>query len=294
MCIVAAKYFPKVGWVGVKNRDRNYIPELSFQREDIDGLERLLYRDDVTQYREGLNDDGVCIIGASLLVVDDEKEIKEPNRSHNKDGARISKALRCSNVSDATKSLIKSKLTGNTLIFDKNTLVVLEASNRDDKDGKKEYVFNLRTVPKDQTIVRTNHGVELPWAGYQMGESEGQKISRKSSESRMKLAEEALKGAKSPQAMIDLLCKKYTSDPQMNPLRMSSDTKKMRTTSQILLIPAERTMYVRPIQSSISYNFWKMDDPRADTWVEILSNRPLWQDHPRQDKSYNRGLKHNS
>jgi hypothetical protein len=48
------------------------------------------------------------------------------------------------------------------------------------------------------------------------------------------------------------------------------------------LIPAERTMYVRPIQSSISYNFWKMDDPEADTWVEILSNKPLWQDHPKE------------
>lgn len=32
MCIIVAKYFDKVGWVGVKNRDRNYVPEISFKR----------------------------------------------------------------------------------------------------------------------------------------------------------------------------------------------------------------------------------------------------------------------
>lgn len=294
MCIIVAKYFPETGWVGAKNRDRNYVPELSFEREDIKGLERLLYRDNITQYREGLNDDGVCILSASLLVIDDEKEIKEPNRSHSKDGNRISAALKCKTVKEAAKSLIKSKLTGNTIIFDKENLILLEASNRSGKDGKMEFVFTAKNIPKTETVVRTNHGIELPWAGYQSAGKEGEKLSRKSSESRLKFAEDIAKEAKSPQAILDLLCKNYDEDPQMNPLRMTTDEKKMRTTSQILMIPAERTMYVRPIQSSIVYNFWKMDDPEADTWVEILSNKPLWQDHPKYNRSYLKGLKHNS
>jgi hypothetical protein len=291
MCIVAAKFFPEIGWVAIKNRDRNYIPELSFKREDIEGKERLLYKDDITQYREGLNDKGVCILSASLLVIDDEKEIKEPNRSHSKDGDRISKALKCSTVSEAVKSLIKSKLTGNTLILDRDNLVLMEASNRDGKDGKKEFVFTVKNIPKSETVVRTNHGIELPWAGYQNSGSENEKLSRKSSESRLKIAEKVVKEAKTPQAILDLLCKKYDEDPQMNPLRTTTDQKKMRTTSQIMLIPSEKTMYVRPIQSSISYNFWKMDDPEADTWVEILSNKPLWQNHSKGDNGSQR-LKH--
>lgn len=291
MCIIIAKYFQDIGWCAAKNRDRNYIPELSFKREDIEGKERLLYRDDVTQYREGLNAKGVCILSASLLVIDDEKEIKEPNRSHSKDGDRISKALECNTVSEAVKSLIKSKLTGNTLIFDKDNLVLMEASNREGTDGEKEFVFTVKSIPKTETVVRTNHGVDLPWAGYQSTGSGNERLSRKSSESRMKFAEKVVKEAKTPQAIIDLLCKQYDKDPQMNPLRTTTDQKKMRTTSQILLIPSERTMYVRPIQSSISYNFWKMDDPEADTWVEILSNKPLWQNHSKGDNG-SHPLKH--
>lgn len=281
MCILVAKYFPEVGWCGAKNRDRNYIPDLCFKREDIEGLERLLYRDNVTQYREGLNDEGVCILSASLMVADDEKEVKEPNKSHSGDGEKISKALKLPTVAEATKFLIKEKLTGNTIIFDRDKLMLLEASKRKKTNGFDEYVFNVKAIPHSEAVARTNHGIELPWAGYQKTGSENERMSRKSSESRLKIARRVVENAKTPLALIDLLCGKYTEDPQMNALRTTTDRKKMRTTAQILLMPAERTMYVRPIQSDISFNFWKMDDPEADTWVEILSNRPLWQGHPK-------------
>lgn len=292
MCVIAAKYFPEVGWVAAKNRDRNYIPDLEFKREDSKGLERLLYRDKITQYREGLNDEGVCILSASLMVIDDEKEVKEPNKNHSKDGDRISAALKLPTVSEAVKYLVKTKLTGNTIVFDKENMVLIEASNRDGADGTKEFVFTVKTIPKTEALVRANHGIELDWAGYQIGNTENESLSRKSSESRMKLAQKAVDGAKSPQAILDLLCKNFVKDPQMNPLRTTTDKKKMRTTAQILMVPSERTMYVRPIQSSLSFNFWKMDDPAADTWVEILSNKPLWQDHPRYGNSISKELKH--
>lgn len=282
MCILVAKYFPEVGWVAAKNRDRNYIPDLSFHREDIKGKERLLYRDNVTQYREGINQNGLGILSASLLVADDEKEVEKPNKSHSGDGDRISRALQYPAVAEAVKSLIKDKLTGNTIVFDKDKLTLLEACNRKKDDGTDEYVFSVKAIPHDQTVARTNHGIDLPWAGYQSTGSENEKLSRKSSESRLKIAERVVQKAKSPLALIDLLCGKYVDDQQMNALRTSTDRKKMRTTAQILLMPAERTMYVRPIQSNISYNFWKMDDPDADTWVELLSNKPLWQDHPKE------------
>jgi hypothetical protein len=61
----------------------------------------------------------------------------------------------------------------------------------------------------------------------------------------------------------------------MNPLRTTLDNKKMRTTSQTLIIPKNLTMYVRPVQSSLVYNFWELNEKNSKTWVEILSNRIL-------------------
>lgn len=294
MCVIVAKYFPEVGWVGAKNRDRNYIPELSFRREDIESTERLLYKDEVTGYREGLNDNGVCILSASLLVIDDEKEVKEPSKVHSGDGAKISEALKLPTVEKAVNNLIENELTGMTIVFDKDKLILIEASNKEvDGPKDKEYVYKVREIPKTETVARTNHGIELSWAGYQPSGSTNEKLSRESSEKRMQIAEKVVQKAKTPTALIDLLCGKYEKDPQMNALRTTTDRKKMRTTAQILLIPAERTMYVRPIQSNIQYNFWKMDDPEADTWVEILSNKPLWQYHSKGSNGGSR-MRHRS
>ena len=50
----------------------------------------------------------------------------------------------------------------------------------------------------------------------------------------------------------------------------------MRTTSQIMIIPKEQTMYVRPVQSHMKFNFWDLNHPKQQTWVEILSNRVLY------------------
>ena len=121
MCIVVAKYFDEIGWVGVKNRDRNYIPEISFRQKISDGVETLLFWDDITQYNEGMNNGGVGIISASLMVLDDEKEITVRAKTPSKDGAKIKRALRFPNVKAAAMSLIKDKLPGNTLIFDRDT-----------------------------------------------------------------------------------------------------------------------------------------------------------------------------
>ena len=49
MCTISAKYFPTVGWVAVKNRDRNYVPEISFRKKESDGIEITYFWDDITQ-----------------------------------------------------------------------------------------------------------------------------------------------------------------------------------------------------------------------------------------------------
>ena len=93
MCIVAAKHFPDIGWVGVKNRDRNYVPELSFLLLTKTTPHRLLFLDDMTGYMEGMNNNGVCVLSASLMVMDDEKEVKKRTSDDNPDGERIREAL---------------------------------------------------------------------------------------------------------------------------------------------------------------------------------------------------------
>jgi hypothetical protein len=64
--------------------------------------------------------------------------------------------------------------------------------------------------------------------------------------------------------------------PQLNIMRTSTEPKQFRTTSQQLCVPAERTLYCRPVSSNLQFDFWKLNKPNRDTWVEILSNRELW------------------
>ena len=271
MCTILAKKFPGIGWVGVKNRDRNYIPEISFRQKISDGVETLLFWDDITQYNEGMNNGGVCIISASLMVLDDEKEITVRAKTPSKDGAKIKRALRFPNVKAAAMSLIKDKLPGNTLIFDRDTCYLLEGSWKAGGYADREYVYKIREIPHDKTIARTNHGIWLSDAGYQRNpEDEAETLSRISSESRLAIAEYCVANAEEPNDIIDNLAKTYTDEPQLNGLRTAHNKKQMRTTSQIMMIPSEKTMFVRPVQSHMTFNFWQMNDPKKDLWIEIL------------------------
>ena len=278
MCIVVAKYFPEIGWVGVKNRDRNYIPEISFKQNVNNGVETLLFWDDITQYNEGMNSGGVCIVSASLMVLDDEKEITTRSKTPSKDGAKLKKALKFPNVKAAAMSLIKSKLPGNTLIFDKDTCYLLEGAWNTGGYADKEYKYKIREIPHDKTIARTNHGVWLEGTGYQHNpDNTAEALSRVSSESRLAIAEYVVDNAENPQAIIDGLARTYINEPQLNCLRTAHNKKQMRTTSQIMMIPSERTMFVRPVQSHMTFNFWQMNNPKKDLWIEILGNRVLYQ-----------------
>jgi len=74
MCVLACKYFKDVGWVGVKNRDRNYRPTIRVVQSFRGGTERLYIMDSKTKWTEGLNRDGIAIISTATAVIKDEKE----------------------------------------------------------------------------------------------------------------------------------------------------------------------------------------------------------------------------
>jgi hypothetical protein len=286
MCVVVAKWFENIGWVAVKNRDRNYTPEISFRRvDDNDGIERLLFEDDVTKYMEGINSAGLGILGASLMVQDDEKEITKgkKSKSGSPDGIRIKQSLSKGSARESIRLAIGLKLTGHTIFVDEDDCYLLEASKRNDK-----YEYKAGKIPKGQVVARSNHGIWLPWAGYQRGKDKNQELSRISSEARLAQAEYVVNTAKTPQELIDSMCKMYINSPQLNIMRTDTERKKMRTTAQLMTIPSEKTLFCRPVSSTMTFDFWKLNKPGASTWVEILSNRALYRDDSPVDPPFDK------
>lgn len=275
MCVILAKYFDGIGWAGAKNRDRNYTPVLDFIEDTRHNMQRMMMHDQITGYKEGINNHGISILNTSLDVYDDESEVEAGTAEVSPDGQHIAEALLQHTVQDAVKVLIKRELGGCTIVFDQQTLYLIEAS---DWDGKRPFEYVVRQVPHEDMIARTNHGIWLPDAGYQRDpKNRSHTLSRISSESRLALAEAVVATAEEPEDLVDGMCQVYLQDPQLNIMRTSTEQKKMRTTSQQLCVPKEHTLYCRPVSSHLQFDFWGLNQPNTDVWVEILSNRALWQ-----------------
>lgn len=283
MCIIVAKYFPGIGWAGAKNRDRTYVPTLDFIIDNVDGTERCMMHDQVTGYREGLNGHGVSILNTSLDVLDDEKEVESGEVDSSPDGQYIAEALTYKDPLSAAKHLISRNLVGCTMVFDQEDLYLIEAS---DQDGTKPYRYSVRKIPQDHTLARTNHGLWLEWSGFQRNpDNDNETKDRISSEARLVQAQAVVKRAKKPQDLVDGMCQVNIDDPQLNIMRTSTGSKKMRTTSQQLCVPQERTLYCRPVSSNLQFDFWKLNKPERSVWVELLSNRELW-NRDRKDQPF--------
>ena len=275
MCVIIAKYFNGIGWAGAKNRDRTYIPELDFIESKSGKIDRMMMHDLVTGYKEGINSRGVSILNTSLDIGNDEKEVESGQVKSSPDGRIIALALTQPTAKLAAKIIIKKQLVGCTMVFDQENMFLIEASNW---DGTRPYRFKVQLVPKDQIVARTNHGVWMPTAGMQRSHKDKKKtLDRISSESRLLLAQAVAESAKSPQDLVDGMCRVFINHPQLNILRTSTDGRKMRTTSQQLCVPKERTLYCRPVSSHMKFDFWSLNRPDTDVWIEIMSNRELWQ-----------------
>lgn len=295
MCVIVAKYFPGTGWAGAKNRDRKYIPELDFIESEKNGVDRMMMHDKVTGYKEGINSHGVSILNTSLDVLEDEPGLEAGTVKSSPDGKLIAAALLQDNVKDAVQLLIKHKLVGCTIVFDQHTLYLIEGA---DQDGTRPYEYRVKQIPKTETVARTNHGLWLPWAGFQRDSGDSQQeMDRISSEARLAQAQRVVEYAEEPEDLVDGLCQIYTTNPQLNIMRTSTDAKKYRTTSQQLCVPREKTLYCRPVSSHLVFDFWRLNRPETRVWVEILSNRALWQstrDNPPFDELNLKDKEHES
>jgi len=235
-CVVAAVRL-KNDIILAKNRDRGYVAKIEVFHELIDGTEVVYWKDVDTDWSEGMNEYGIGIINSSLLVKQDEKEGKrvlngarKPDLTEKKvaatDGKKIRKALSYTNIKDALDSIsgkkrngINDGLKGQTLISNGKEVYVLEMTSKHD---------GILNKVKEDIIVRTNHGIYHKKVGYTHGRK------KESSHSRMQLAQKNLQKAETPQDVLDLLKRKYVSDPFLNPYRTTSPWT-MHTTGQIML-----------------------------------------------------------
>lgn len=241
MCVIAALYLDGQS-VLVKNRDRKYIAELEVIHELKDGVEVLYIHDIGTDWSEGLNEYGIGITNATLMVNQDEREgviIKKRKNAVSYDGAKIRHALSLTNIECVLSYLTDYKnkkpqhngLKGITLVATDKTKYVIE--------GTTKHSPICAQLDLDNPIVRTNHGIYHPGAGYNNG------IKKQSSVSRLKIAECELNKVTKLDEVLDVLAGQYIEDKFLNPYRRPSEYQ-IFTTGQILTNLTTKTLQYKP------------------------------------------------
>jgi len=218
-----------------KNRDRGYKAKIKLIHEMIGGTEVVYLHDELTDWSEGMNEFGIGVVNASLSVDFDEKEGdlakqnldkgKAPKVSH--DGLKIRTALSKKKLSEAIHSIAyftgKDEkdvgIKGQTIVANTKHTFVIEMTS--------QHLPVIEQIDPGATVVRTNHGIEYPDTGYTSGGK------RKSSLSRMAIAQKELDQVKSPDEVLNALSKQYTKDNFLNPYRRENEYN-METTSQIM------------------------------------------------------------
>jgi hypothetical protein len=260
MCTIVAKYLKDKGWVLAKNRDQDYVSKTQFKDiiHNTVGEILVMYDDDIS-YQEGMNYYGKMAIITTSLTPQLSLE------TNKKDGDNIYKALQMKSQEDAANFLIKQKMTGFIFIATPKKLILIEAARLNDGIG--DYKFKLKVIPPNNIIVRTNHGIELPWAGFQYGINENQDMWRKSSEMRMSMGEKLIKNSNTPEEMMNALATRVEKDLQMNIFRVENKPRQMRTIFQWAIVPSDNIAYVRPIQARM-----KVKVSRDKLRIEVLDN----------------------
>lgn len=306
MCVVAVKYIKGHGWIGAKNRDRNYKADIEIVQSNRHGTQRLYIDDKLSRWSEGINEYGVSILSASFSVKSDEKEgdkilLRRKNKRqqhgyYSPDGKAIRKALLMKTPQKALNVLIQHNLAGATYVFNEKECYLLEGGftvrkEDDNENTPREYHYKIKSFSSNEGehSCRTNHGIMMPQLGYHKNPTDERLIkSRKSSEKRLEYAIKAVSTETSePGELIDLLAKCPDKDQFMNPLRVGSVSKgDMVTTGQLLIVPKEKTLHYRPIFSKAKFDYNRLSGPDSKTFFEIVSSRKLlsFKDFVKTDK----------
>jgi hypothetical protein len=221
-CIIVSKKFGN-DMVLAKNRDRAYKPEIEIVHTFINGVEVVYLHDITTDWSEGMNEYGIGLVNASLMVGFDEKEkdIIGKTGKKSEDGLRIRYALGQKSLKEAIKSVVKydGGVKGHTFLADPNHLITIEMTSKHKPVIKQQNPADL--------YVRTNHGLSHPDAGYTEGPDYKSSVIRRAS------AKAAIGTLKDWRDELKALRKNRFS--HNNPNNMSRDAEKMKTTSQMQL-----------------------------------------------------------
>jgi len=302
MCVLAVKYLPEYGWVGCKNRDRNYKPTIKLIQSTRDGIEAVFIRDSVTKYSEGVNEYGIGILNTATSVKNDESAAAVAHRWERQrkksdgtyvspDGVVLRRALRCTTVKEALQVLIDARMTGHTAVFDEKECYILEGG-RSEEDfeknmaaseadpthewSKMDYQYKVKKIDQKDCLVRTNHGHFMPWLGYQSDDLNFDFVkSRESSEFRHTTVIRLLKDVTTPSGMFAAISNLDDKNSQMNPVRLGgyNNKKILKTTGQLMIIPKERRLIYRPIWCNIdqSTNMDRISGQKTSTFADTQS-----------------------
>ena len=231
-----------------KTRDRNYSPKLRLVRELINGLEVVYVHDLYTDYLEGMNEKGIGIINAALLVSEDEKAAEKywmrtkKKKGSSNDGPRVKRALGYPKLSQCIKSVVgyDTGLKGHTFVGSPQSLYSVEMTS------KHNPIIN-KLDPGTGFDVRTNHGEEHPNAGYSPTTHPDDYLSSKI---RKANAQVALADLDDYEKMMPALTTQ-TFEPESN-MNMRRTTDNMRSSSQVMmhLDKKEIILYVLPGEAS--------------------------------------------
>jgi len=150
-----------------KNRDRIYHPNVEIIHEIIDGIEIVYLMDKKTGWIEGMNENGLALLNATLNMKDSDSKSAINTRKNvlKKKKNKIFNALKNNTKKNIFYNLIKKSddpnliLEGNTLIHYNNEVYHIE----NDIFNK----FNIRNIKKP--LVLTNHSNYLRNLGYTKG-----------------------------------------------------------------------------------------------------------------------------
>ena len=233
-CVIATVHLNGETFLA-KNRDRKYNPTIEIIHELINGTEVMFIHDELTDWSEGMNEYGIGIINASLMVDFDEQEGNRVNGDKDKkgvtpshDGLKIRQALSKNSLRDSIESIVKFigmdkkdvGVKGMTMIANPKHSFLIELTS--------EHLPVIKKIDKPNVVVRTNHGIAYPDTGYTSG------IKRESSLSRKKIAKKELEKINNPNQILDTMSHQWTEDNFMNPYRRDNKFD-MHTTGQILM-----------------------------------------------------------
>jgi len=223
-----------------KNRDRIYDPNIQIHHTILKGVEVAYYMDEKTNWIEGINEYGICMVNSALKTREDELD---GNRDFRTDvGPVILNCLTKKTLDDAIRAFFKNEfrskmITGFTMFLDKKRAILLEIPSETDKPIAKD-------ITQQKKLVLTNHGLHYPNTGYMYGRKRVSSIIRKLAIDR------ELEQLTDIENILRIMRKNYQGlDPRLAPYRdrthafhhinkpLNEKSKGFQTTSQILFNP---------------------------------------------------------